>query len=186
MLRDVQGVYERADFPETIRQIDRHFGQASYSLQSLFKDELRRILSDILASTRADLESRFLLIVERYEPLLKFLESAGAPLPEGLETVTDFVLRGDIRREVEAEPVDLERLRGLVHAAQARDGRMWDASISFAVIHRMEQMIQSLAENPEEEGRLDLLAKFAELVMPLPLGLNLWVCCQTPRGHRPY
>jgi hypothetical protein len=174
MLRDVQTTYEQSDLPGTIRQIDGHFGQAAYSLQSLFKDELRRILNDILASTREDLESRFRLIVERYEPLLKFLEAAGAPLPEGLETVTDFVLHGDIRRLVEADPLDLERLRGLVHQAQSRDGRVLDGTISFAVSHRMEQMIERLAGEPEQDGRLELLRQLAELVMPLPLGLNLW------------
>jgi len=174
MRQDVQMVYERADFPETIRLIDRHFGQASYSLQSLFKDELRRILDEILASTREDLESRFRLIVERYEPLLKFLQNSGAPLPEGLETVIDFVLRGDLRRQLEAEQLDLDRLRGLLSEAQSRHGRVLDPSISFAVSHRMEQMIQQLAQTPEEEGRLESLARFAELVMPLPLGLNLW------------
>jgi hypothetical protein len=174
MLRDVQTTYERADFPETIRQIDSHFGKASYSLQSLFKDELRRILNDILASTGEDLESRFRLIVERYEPLLKFLESAGAPLPEGLETVTDFVLRGDIRRQVQAEALDLDRLRSLFTQAQSRGGRVLDPSIGFAVGHRLELLIQKLAAHPEEEGGLEVLTKFAQLVMPLPLGLNLW------------
>src|SRR5256885_9322857 len=98
----------------SIRVMDRHFGQTSYSLRSLFKDEQRRILNEILASTREDLESRFRLIVERYAPLLKFLQSAGTPLPEGLDTVTDFVLHSDVRRQIEAEPIDLDHLRSLL------------------------------------------------------------------------
>jgi hypothetical protein len=174
MVQDLKATYERADFPETIRHIDRHFGQASYSLQSLFKDEQRRILNDILSSTREDLDSRFRLIVERYAPLLKFLETTGAPLPEGLDTVTNFVLHSDIRRQLEAEPLNFERLRSLVREAQARDSRVLDAGISYVVKNRMEQMMQQLAANPDEERRLPMLGEFAQLVMPLPLGLNLW------------
>jgi hypothetical protein len=102
--------YEHADFPETIRRIDRHFGQSSYSLKSLFKDEQRRILNNILVSTREDLESRFRLIVERYEPLMKFLRAIGSPFPPGLQTASDFVLHVDIRREMESERVNVERL----------------------------------------------------------------------------
>ena len=79
MFREIKAAYEIADFPETIRLIDRHFGQASYSLKSLFKDEQRRILNEILATTREDIEGRFRLITERYTPLMKFLETAGAP-----------------------------------------------------------------------------------------------------------
>jgi hypothetical protein len=38
----------------------------------------------------------------------------------------------------------------------------------------MEQILQQLAANPEEDSRLAILAQLAQLVMPLPLGLNLW------------
>src|SRR5262249_1309727 len=79
MVQEIKAPYEAADFPQTIRVIDRHFGQAAYSLKSLFKDEQRRILHEILASTRDDLENRLRLVTERYTPLMKFLESVGAP-----------------------------------------------------------------------------------------------------------
>jgi alpha-amylase/alpha-mannosidase (GH57 family) len=173
-LAEVRGAYDRADFPETIRLIDRHFGQPSYSLNSLFKDEQRRILNEILASTREDLESRFRLIAERYTPLMKFLETTGAPLPPGLDTVTDFVLQSDIRRQIEAEPVDLERLDALIQEAQLRQNRVFDAHISYAVKNKMEHLIRKLADNPAELEGIRALKRFAERVMSLPLGLNLW------------
>jgi hypothetical protein len=174
MLNEVRGAYERADFPETIRLIDRHFGQASYSLNSLFKDEQRRILDEILISTREDLESRFRLIAERYAPLMKFLETAGAPLPPGLDTVTDFVLQSDIRRQIEADPMDLERLRALIQEGHLRQNRVFDPNISFTVKNKMESQIQKLVENADDIENIRTLIQFAEMVMPLPLGLNLW------------
>jgi alpha-amylase/alpha-mannosidase (GH57 family) len=174
MIQQVSEAFERADYPEIIRLIDRHFGEASYSLSSLFKDEQRRILKDILATTREDLESRFRLIVERYAPLMKFLQSVGAPLPPGLDTVTDFVLHADIRRQVEADPVNLESLRALVAEAQKRGNRVFDPYISYVLKNRMEQMMTELAAQPVEIERMGALQKLAELVMPLPLGLNLW------------
>jgi len=174
MLNEVRGAYERADFPETIRLIDRHFGQASYSLNSLFKDEQRRILDEILISTREDLESRFRLIAERYTPLMKFLETAGAPLPSGLDTVTDFVLHSDIRRQIEAEATDLERLRSLIQEGHLRQNRVFDANISFAVKNKMESQMRNLVKNAADIDSIRALRQLAELVMPLPLGLNLW------------
>jgi hypothetical protein len=38
----------------------------------------------------------------------------------------------------------------------------------------MEKMIQELAEHPGEVERMAALDQLARLVMPLPLGLNLW------------
>ncbi|HWX19283.1 MAG TPA: DUF3536 domain-containing protein [Candidatus Binatia bacterium] len=174
MLQDLKTAFDSADLPQTIRLLDRHFGQAPCSLKSLFKDEQRRILDEILASTREDLESRFRLIAERYNPLMKFLQSAGVPLPPALETTRDLVLQGDIRRELQAEPVDRDRLRSLLEEAKSFEHRVLDANISFAVTNKMEQMMEQLAAHPDDLERMRRLAGLAELVMPLPLGLNLW------------
>jgi hypothetical protein len=174
MVQELRAVYERADFPEVIRLIDRHFGQASYSLRSLFKDEQRRILDEILASTREDLEGRFRLVAERYEPLMRFLESAGVPLPSGLEAVIDFVLHSDLQREIDSEPLNLDHLRSLIARAQTRASTVLDARISFVVKNRMEQFIEAVALDPSQVERMRILEQFAALVMPLPLGLNLW------------
>lgn len=174
MVTEVKAAYETSDFPETIRVIDRHFGQAAYSLTSLFKDEQRRILDEILGSTREDLESRFRLITERYEPLVKFLQGLGAPSPPALETVFDMVLHSDIRREIQADLTDLDRLRTLLDAGSTHNGRVLDSEISFSVKNKMERLMHELADRPHEIERIQSLQKFAETVMPVPLGLNLW------------
>lgn len=174
MVAEVRVSYEAADFPETIRVIDRHFGQAAYSLTSLFKDEQRRILDEILSSTREDLESRFRLISERYEPLVRFLQGLGAPSPPALETVSNMVLHSDIRREIQAEQTDLVRLRGLLEAGSSRNGRVLDSEIGFVVTKKLERLIHELTQRPHEIERIIALQKFVEAVMPVPLGLNLW------------
>jgi alpha-amylase/alpha-mannosidase (GH57 family) len=174
MVSEVKAAYETSDFPETIRVIDRHFGQAAYSLTSLFKDEQRRILDEILSSTREDLESRFRLITERYEPLVKFLQGLGAPSPPALETVFDMVLHSDIRREIQADQTDLDRLRTLLDVGSTHNGRVLDSEISFSVKNKMERLIHELADRPHEIERIQSLQKFAATVMPVPLGLNLW------------
>jgi hypothetical protein len=120
------------------------------------------------------LESRFRLITERYEPLVKFLQGIGAPSPPALETVFDMVLHSDIRREIEGEQTDLERLRTLLQAGSIHNGRVLDSEISFTVKNKLERLMQELAEQPHEIERIESLQKFLEAVMPVPLGLNLW------------
>jgi hypothetical protein len=174
MAREVKTAFEAADYPETIRLLDRHFGGAPCSLKSLFKDEQRRILREILASTHEDLENRFRLITERYTPLMNFLQNMATPLPPALETAREFVLHEDIRRALEADPIDLERLQSLFQEAQTRNGRVLDARLSFVVRNRLEEMIVQVAADPTEIDRIVRLDQLARLVMPLPLGLNLW------------
>src|SRR5207248_1100594 len=96
MFNEIKQAFDHADFPQVIRLIDRHFGESSYSLRSLFKDEQRRILHGILDSTREDLENRYRLITERYTPLMRFLAEILVPLLQALRTAVDFILHSDI------------------------------------------------------------------------------------------
>jgi hypothetical protein len=131
-------------------------------------------LKEILSSTHDDLEQRFRLITERYTPLMKFLQSVGAPLPSALDTAREYVLREDIKHQLEADPLDFAQLRNLIEEGRSRNGHVLDARISFVVKNRMERLIHELAENPAEVERMNVLDQLAQLVMPLPLGLNLW------------
>jgi alpha-amylase/alpha-mannosidase (GH57 family) len=174
MVQEIKTAYDAANFPETIRLIDRHFGDTSYSLGSLFKDEQRRILGEILASTREDLEHRFRLITERYEPLMRFLQSTGVPMPTALRTASDFVLHADLWAAIRAEALDVQALRSLIAEAQKRGDRVLDEDIRFAFKNRMEQLVQQISEEPEDKERIRLLEQLAEAVAPLSLGMNLW------------
>jgi alpha-amylase/alpha-mannosidase (GH57 family) len=174
MFREIKAAVETADFPEAIRLMDRHFNKARYRLDSLFRDEQRRILDEILVSTREDLEGRFRLIAERYAPLMAFLRTAGAPLPAGLSLAAELLLHADIRRQLSSEHLDFDRLSPLIKDAQAYGTRVLDADISYAVTNRMEQILSNLQANPDGLERMRELEQLATLVLPLPLGLNLW------------
>jgi hypothetical protein len=171
--KEITEVYQTADFPQVIRLLDQHFGSPSYTLKSLFKDEQRRILEEIVATAREDLENRFRLITDRYAPLMKFLESAGAPLPGGLQTAWDLTLRGDIRRQLSNGHTDLEHLKALIQEAQPRGTEVLNADISYAAKNRMERLMQKIAEHPEDVKEVKELEEIAALIIPLPIGLNL-------------
>jgi hypothetical protein len=173
MLREIKEVYDLADFPQAIRLIDRHFGNSPYSLKSLFKDEQRRILDEILAFAREDLENRFRLITDRYAPLMKFLQGAGAPLPIGMQTAWDLTLHSEIRRQFQNGHTDVEHLKHLVDEARPRGSAVLNADISYAVKNKMERMINQIAENPCDVNQVRELEAIASLMMPLPIGLNL-------------
>ncbi len=173
MARELGGAFEIADVPLIIRQIDQHFGHSSYSLKSLFKDEQRRILNEILASAREDLENRFRLITERYAPMMKFLQGAGAPLPAGLQTAWDLTLHGEIRKQLSNGHTDANQLRHLINEASGRGSEVLNADISYAVKSRLENMIKQLEKNPGDLDRIRELKELAGLLIPLPIGLNL-------------
>ena len=174
MRHELKDSFDRADFPETIRSMDKHFGATHYSLKSLFKDEQRRILDEILLSARDDLESRYRLVAERYTPLMRFLEDLNVPLPPGLQTASDFVIQVDITREFESETPNVERLQRRIDEARKRNLKVFDDKLSYLIKVRMESMMQKLRAEPADPEYAELVASMARLTRTLPLGLNFW------------
>jgi hypothetical protein len=173
-VNELKGAFDAADFPQSIRLLDRHFGESSFTLKSLFKDEQRRILELILSNTREDLESRYRLITERYTPLMKFLQDMGAPLPSALQTAADVILAAEIKRELAAPQPDAERLSHLIEEARSRNVNIFDAEMSYAVKGSLEALLERVANTPEDLSVLKTAEAVARVVRPLPLVLNLW------------
>jgi hypothetical protein len=173
-VQELKAAFDAADFPQSIRLLDRHFGESSFTLKSLFKDEQRRILDLILANTREDLESRYRLITERYTPLMKFLGDMGAPLPSALQTAADLILDAEIKRELANPQPDAERLSHLIQEARSRKVNIFDAEMSYAVKGSLEALLERLANTPEDLSVLKTAEAVARVVRPLPLILNLW------------
>jgi alpha-amylase/alpha-mannosidase (GH57 family) len=172
--KELRDSFDRADFPETIRLMDRHFGTQSYSLRSLFKDEQRRILDEILLSTRLDLENRNRLIAERYTPLMRFLEDLGTPLPLALKTAADFILHVDIINQFAREDTEMERLHALLEEAKRRKVEVWDDELSFTITRKMERLIGELQDNFGDAARAAQLHQLAAIIREMPMDPNQW------------
>jgi alpha-amylase/alpha-mannosidase (GH57 family) len=174
MASEVAEPFERGDFPETIRVIDRHFGATNYSLRSLFKDEQRRILNEILSSTRQDLENRNRLIAERYTPLIRFLEDIGNPLPPALKSAIDFILHIDIVNQFEADETDTERVVALFDEARRRKVNLPLDEMQLAISRKMERLLAQIEENPGEVRLAEQAARISGVLRSLPVDPNLW------------
>lgn len=174
LLRELPEAFERADFPQVIRLMDGHFGESNYSLKSLFRDEQRKILEQVLASTREDLESRYRQITDAYTPLMKFLTDIRAPLPSALQTAADFILNIDLFREVESNETNFDRVRSLLIEGKARNVALYEKSIQYVVKGKIEKLMLDFSKTPHDLVLLWQLTQTAATLHRLPFDVNLW------------
>ena len=87
---------------------------------------------------------------------------AQTPLPSALGAVADLVLQSDIRKLLETDPIDLDRLPGLLAEAQARDGRILDPQISFVAKNR-HPLVELIGRKPVEHIPLPDAPRFNEV-----------------------
>ena len=174
LANDLKLAFTAADFPQVIRIIDRHFGSATYSLKSLFRDEQRKIVNQIMKATLPEAEAAFSQIYEQHAPLMRFLANLGTPLPKLLAAAAAFALNGELRRAFGAEELDLARIRGLLEEADA--GHVpWDATtLEYTLRTALEHQARQLAADPANMPLLQKLGEAVALARSLPFEVNLW------------
>jgi hypothetical protein len=174
LVADLSEPFSRADFPEVIRRVDRHFGGSTYNLRSLFRDEQRRVLEIILGTTLADVEASYRAIFERHGALMRFVADLGVPVPEPLTAAAGLALNGLLREALESDEPDPERVRALLEDAEKADVELAAASLGYTLSRTVERLAARLAESPFDPDRLDHLDAAVRLARSLPFEVDFW------------
>jgi alpha-amylase/alpha-mannosidase (GH57 family) len=173
-IEEMHAAFERADFPELIRVMDKHFGKANYSLKNLFSDEQYKVLNQILAATRDEIHNTYRLLTDRYAPLTRFLNDIHAPPLNSLAPATEFVLNAELRKQFENGHLDAERVKSLIAEAQVANIPLETDAIAFAIKKHLDRLSDELLKSPEDWDLLQRFTSSAALLQPLPFGVNLW------------
>ncbi|MEW6338285.1 MAG: DUF3536 domain-containing protein [Acidobacteriota bacterium] len=174
MVRECREAFSRADVPEVIRLLDRHFSGLTYSLGSLFRDEQRRILDQILGATLVEAETEYGQLFDQHAPLMRFLAGLGAPQPRAFQAAAEVVLNARLRRTVEDEPIDLERARSLLRQAEEHGVPLDREGLAFATARALERLGRRMAENPEDVELVRHAAGVTGFAVTLPFDVDLW------------
>ena len=174
LLADVGEPFNRGDFPEVIRLFDREFGKSNYSLRSLFRDQQRKIVDLILDSTLEEAEAVYREFYERHASTMRFLTDMGTPPPPAFSRAAQFVLNGNLRAAFETDPLDPERVQGLLEQSRAEGVVLDSPTLAFALQGTIDRLAEGLSADPthiEEIRSLDTAIGLSRL---LPFEIELW------------
>lgn len=166
--------FSKADFPEVLRLMDKHFGASTYSLSSLFKDEQRKVLEVILQSTLEEASAIYNQIYENHAPLLRFIRDLGIPHPKALYATAEFVLNSHLRQALEAEELNIERVKSLVEDAKMEGISLDSASLEYALRQMLEREAEELSTDPTNMSLLEKLEAATGLLDLMPFSVNTW------------
>jgi alpha-amylase/alpha-mannosidase (GH57 family) len=173
LLHELPDPFNRADFAEVIRMMDRYFGESNYSLRSLFREEQRTVLDSILGSALFQSEALYRQIYEQRAPVMRYLTDLSIPLPGAFTAAAEFVLNSDLRRALQDEEINPARVTALLDAAKIAGVPLDTATLEFAFRKNVERLADGVAEAPSE-ANLGQLDKTTDLLRILPFPVNLW------------
>jgi len=167
--------FNRADFHEVIRILDRHFGESNYSLRSIFHDDQRKILDIILKAAVSDAETVYRQIYETHAPMMRFLSDLRTPLPRAFSIAAEFALNSNLRAAFEdVENLDFTRIHTLIEEARTQAVWLDEATLAFALRRTIRRLSEQFAENPHDLDLMKKLEGAAGIARTLPFEVNVW------------
>ncbi len=174
IIQDVMESFARGDFTETIRRLDRHFGASTYSLRSLFTDERRRILNQIMEGTMEGTRFAYRQIYNQHVALMRFLTDLSIPLVNPLPCTAEFVLNLSLREAFAQPEISPETVHNLLKEARALNIELDVVGLAYALKETLERLAVKFYENPDVLEHLKHLTTAVEVAIALPFEVNLW------------
>ncbi len=173
--RDLTDRFNRADFPEVIRLLDKHFAESTYSLRSIFHDDQRKILNILLLSTLTEAEAVYRQLYETHAPMMRFVSDLKVPLPRAFSMAAEFALNSSLRAAFEdSENLDFTRINALLDEARANNVTLDSTTLGFALWKTIKRLSEQFLENSDNLELMKKLEAAAGLARSLPFDMNVW------------
>jgi alpha-amylase/alpha-mannosidase (GH57 family) len=166
--------FSRSDLAATIHSLDQGFAGHTYSLKNLFRDEQRKVLTEVLEST---VEHSFSVAREIYEAeaqLLRFMSDCGIPIPRELKAAAEVALNGLLRQALSAPELDLPTIQNLLDEMRIAGISLDQASLEIVLRRNLEQCAARFFEDPHNFALLTTFRDNLVAASSLPFPLVLW------------
>ena len=166
--------FSRSDLAATIHCLDQGFAGHTYSLKNLFRDEQRRVLTEVLEPT---VEHSFSVAREMYEDqtqLLHFMSDCGIPIPREIKAAAEVALNGLLRQALAAGELDQTAIQGLLEEMRIAGIPLDQQGLEIVLRRNLEKGADRFFEDPTN---LPGLTKFRENLVAagsVPFPLVLW------------
>jgi alpha-amylase/alpha-mannosidase (GH57 family) len=162
------------DYTTIARVLDNHFGTLTYSIQSLFRDEQRRVLDIIWKSTLTEAEAGLRQLYDRYIPLVQFHARLGIPLPKVLQLAAEWAINMHLRLSFEDPDVSRQQIESLLKQANVAGVPVDGQALAFSLSNTIDSLSEHLLKNPEDDVAIERLSHLLSLLHLVPFEVDLW------------
>ena len=173
LVQKMTTAFSAADIPEVLRVMDDELG-SGYSLKSMFRDDQRIILQQILNTPLEEAESAYRQIYEDHAPLANFLRDLGVPLPKAIRTAAEFAVNSNLRHAFASEEMDLEQVRKLLEESRSAGIGLDSTTLEYTLRLTLDRLFERFAVDPGDVACLDRLEAIVEMASSLPFEVGLW------------
>jgi hypothetical protein len=154
--------------------LDEGFGGRVYSVKNLFRDEQRKVLTEVLESSVEHSSSVYQKMYEDQAPLLRFLSDCGMPIPSELKATAEVALNALLRQALASPALDLAVIQSLLEEMRIAEIPLDQAGLEITLRRNIEKGAQRFLEDPRDLPRLARFRETVAAALSLPFPLVLW------------
>ncbi|MGH9729831.1 MAG: DUF3536 domain-containing protein [Candidatus Acidiferrales bacterium] len=166
--------FERGDFAELVRVVDKEYGSGSYTLKFLFRDEQRKIVGQILDSALEEAEHVYRQLYENRAPLMRFINALGMPPIRRFQVAAEFTLNSDILKTIESGILNIQEMKTLLDEAQRTGVPLDGTTLEFALRNKLQALAAQFRADPHAVELLETLDAAVGVAKTAPFRVRYW------------
>ena len=166
--------FSKADTPAMINAITQAFPESHFSLRTLFRDEQRKIVNNVLNESLASASAAYREIFENHAPLIHFLNNLGIPIPAAFQSAAEIALNSQLKQAIERPELDIEGIQSSLKEAAATRVKLDVSGLEYALRTRLEKEADAFVRQLADLDRAQSFRKLLEFAATLPFPVNLW------------
>jgi hypothetical protein len=174
MMKEISGADSSTKYDILETLLNRYLGNTAYSLKSLFHDEQRRVLTDILEKAMMDINTVYGQLYRHHFPPARILSELSGPIPTSLHAVAEVILNMNLHHAASGDTIDIESVKDLVAAAEKWQIVLDNEGIGYDYKITLEKMMTDLATNEADAVRIKNVLEAVRLAGDLPFTVDLW------------
>ena len=172
--KEITEAFERGDFAEVVRVVDKAYGSGSYTLKFLFRDEQRKIVNQILDSALEEAEHVYRQLYTNRAPLMRFVTALGMPPIRRFQVAAEFTLNSDILKTIESDNLNIQEMQTLLDEAKRTDIPLDTTTLEFALRKKLQSMAAQFRANPQDLNLLETLDAAVGVANAAPFRVHYW------------
>jgi alpha-amylase/alpha-mannosidase (GH57 family) len=165
--------FDRAEFTEIFSSLDNYFETSIYSLNSLFRDGQRKIISLILDDKVKDALLVYQRLYRQNIPLMRFLKGSSTPCPPALYSAGTLALNQELKEQFKQDALNYDIIMELLKEAKLAGILLEAATLEYTMRKNIEAKAKQFEENPFHLELLNRINNSIDLVYNLPFYVNL-------------
>lgn len=173
MHQEIKKAFLKSKISEAIHLLEEYFSTRC-SLWHLFRDEQRKILSQIIEPKLKEIETLLGHTYKDIYPISRAMNEIQVPPPKIFTAVGEFVLSRNFHELLTKEEPDLNRLRRLVEEAKIGSFELDKVMLGFDASRKINTLMEKFSRTSRDTPTLETILTMLRILGDLDLELNLW------------